>query len=259
MNDNNLIEENNLSKAWAKAFLRLMKSSGGSISPLIVSVQGLTNNSIPEDEKIRNALSEELCIHRESKIDTIAGTIFPTSFWNHDKKRKLLYERYLRCWPRIKKSCSANRRGTYFYRLIEYGKNNQSVNQLEHIISTWQLGTHRHSALQASIFNPELDHTKQRQLGFPCLQQISLNAQGTNGRDGLTIVGFYANQHIFEKAYGNYLGLSLLGQFLAQEMGLYLKEMICISSVAKLGNYSKNSLKNLEDNLKNLFPQVESK
>ena len=34
------------------------------------------------------------------------------------------------------------------------------------------------------------------------------------------MTGFYATQYVVERAYGNYLGLCRLGEFMAHEMGL---------------------------------------
>jgi hypothetical protein len=37
-----------------------------------------------------------------------------------------------------------------------------------------------------------------------------------------------------EKAYGNYLGLYRLGEFMAGEMGIKMKEVVCIATALKL-------------------------
>ena len=166
---------------------------------------------------------------------TVANTIFPSSLWNRSIDRVVFFERYQKILPRIQKD-RANRYGVYFERLIAFGnrEKNEPVNQLEHIIQTYQGGNHRHSALQAAIFNPYRDHSNSRQRGFPCLQQIAFDTDYQNKH--LTVTGFYAKQYIFDKAYGNYLGLCALGEFMAHEMGLELKQVICIASVANLGN-----------------------
>jgi len=41
-------------------------------------------------------------------------------------------------------------------------------------------------------------------------------------------------QYLFERAYGNYLGLKRLGEFMAHEMSLRLERVICIAAVGKL-------------------------
>jgi len=79
-------------------------------------------------------------------------------------------------------------------------------------------------------------------MGFPCLHQVCFTPIGTNGCEGLAVTGFYATQHIFEKAYGNYLGLYRLGHFVAHEMKLRLVRMTCISASARLGNVDKSEV-----------------
>jgi thymidylate synthase len=139
-------------------------------------------------------------------------------------------------WPAIKK-CKNNRWGTYFRRLTAYGKpgNEDKVDQLEKILSTWDKGIRRHSAFQASVFDPYQDHRSTPYLGFPCLQQVVFHTNGSNGSEGLEVMAFYANQILLEKAYGNYLGLYRLGQFMAGEMGLKLIGITCIASHLTLG------------------------
>ncbi len=41
-------------------------------------------------------------------------------------------------------------------------------------------------------------------------------------------------QYLFERAYGNYLGLKRLGDFMAHEMSLTLERVVCIAAVGKL-------------------------
>jgi hypothetical protein len=245
----NTIETTNLSIAWAEAFLTLMRPGVTEIKPLIVSIDGIDGEIIEEDKQIRQVLDKALA--SGTSCDTVANTIFPQSLWNPVRKRALLYQRYIKhAWPRVQK-CSANHRGTYFQRLMAFENgDNDPINQLEHVIETWEKGNHRHSALQLSIFDPRHDHTDCRQMGFPCLHQICLTPLGVNGSDGLAIAGFYATQHIFEKAYGNYVGLCRLGQFMAHEMNLRLVRMTCIAACAKLGDVKKTDLEPMAEQLR---------
>jgi hypothetical protein len=68
------------------------------------------------------------------------------------------------------------------------------------------------------------------------LQQVVFYPNGAHGKDGLSVVAFYANQTLAEKAYGNYLGLYRLGRFMANEMGIQMKEVVCIASALKLSD-----------------------
>lgn len=246
------IENSNLSLAWAEAFLALMQPGCTEIAPLAVTVTGIDGDNIDEHEGIRKLLDKALAAHNGS-CNTVANTIFPQSLWNPKRDRSLVYERYLKhAWPRVQK-CPANRRGTYFQRLVAFGNGNEApVNQLEHVIGTWHKGNHRHSALQLSIFDPRRDHNDCRQMGFPCLHQVCFTPLGTNGSAGLAVTGFYATQHIFEKAYGNYLGLCRLGHFVAHETNLRLVRMTCIAASARLGNVEKTEVTSFASALRGL-------
>ena len=110
------------------------------------------------------------------------------------------------------------------------------------------------SALQAAIFDPTKDHTNQRMRGFPCLQQVAFAPQGA---DGLMVTGLYATQYIFERAYGNYLGLCRLGRFMAQEMGKQLTQVTCVASPAKGGDKTKGYLRELARGAAGIVDQLQ--
>lgn len=245
-----IIEENNLSVAWGKAFLEVFNATGGRISPLVVAIKDLDNTEPPEIPAIRDVLDATLNEKKNGlSCSEVANTIFPVSLWNPEISRENLYERYLKIFPHICKH-TRNRYGVYFQRLISFGYDKETqkkgMNQLEHIISTWELGNRRKSAMQASLFDPYKDHTHQRQRGFPCLQQVAFaNTEENN----LQVTGFYATQYIFERAYGNYLGLYHLGRFMAHEMDLKLSKVICIATPAKLKVTKRDSQK-LADKVK---------
>ena len=167
-----------------------------------------------------------------------------------------LPQRYRRIMPRVLRD-RRNRYGVYFQRLIAYGHDdtyNGGVNQLEHVIQTWRGGNHRRSALQAAIFDPTKDHTNQRMRGFPCLQQVAFAPQDA---DGLMVTGLYATQYMFERAYGNYLGLCRLGRFMAQEMGKQLTQVTCVASPANGGNKTKSYLRELARDVEGILDRLQ--
>lgn len=231
-----VIEESNLSVAWGKAFLEVVRA--GEIAPLVVVIKDLDNSEPPEVPAIREALDHALEAEGKGSCHTVANTIFPSRMWNPEADRQVLYKRYLRLLPRVRRH-NNNRYGVYFERLIAFGHDGNfqgGTNQLERIIQIWHQSLHRsrprrprRTALQAALFDPRKDLTSQELRGFPCLQQIAFAWQGTNG---LSVTGFYATQYIFERAYGNYLGLCRLGRFMAHEMGLRLAQVTCIASPA---------------------------
>ncbi len=178
------IEEDNLSVAWAKAFLCVVEA--GEIAPLSVVIRGFADGQPMEVAPIRQFLDDALGADEKAlSCNEVANTIFPNSLWNPRADRWQLYERYRRIMPRVLRD-RRNRYGVYFQRLIAFGQDanyESGVNQLEHIIQTWHGGNHRRSALQAAIFDPRKDHTNQRMRGFPCLQQVAFAPKGPDGAD----------------------------------------------------------------------------
>ncbi len=237
------IHAENLSKAWAKAFVKCWNARGNVLAPEIVCFDVDEENSSWELETlgIRLALEEQFDTFgirsvNQSNIETVAGTIFPESIWKRCQgDGEKLFSEYNDMWPLVE-TCAWNRRGTYFRRLTAYGRPDEAnkVNQLREIIKKWRSGNHCHSVLQAGIFDPFQDHRNVRIPRFPCLQQMVFHPHGTNGKEGMTLVAFYANQLILEKAYGNYLGLFRLARFMAEQMGLKLRGVSCVASNLKL-------------------------
>lgn len=241
------IHDTNLSYAWAKAFLEITKPGVGEILPLVVTITDFADSRPAESDSIRQILDNALANNRKYSCETVASTTFPQSLWNLERGREQLFERYRRLLPQLKRLASHNRYGLYFERLIAFGPN--KINQLDHIITTYHNGNHRRSALQASIFDPAIDHTNQRQRGFPCMQHVTFAPCGNNR---LAVTGFYATQHLFERAYGNYLGLCNLGRFIAYELGLQLTQMTCVAGIAKLGSINRVDTKELVQKLEKI-------
>jgi hypothetical protein len=236
----------NLSLAWAEVFLKLLERGVNKLSPVIVTVSEFDAMSLPiEHDAIRRALDTII----GQSCRTVASTIFPNSLWlpGAADDADMLYRRYAKIWPRVAKHRN-NRNGVYFRRLTAYAPSTEGtmtpVNQLQHVIDTYRSGNHRHSALQASIFDPTRDHTNAPLRGFPCLQQVAFGVDEAR----LEVSGFYALQHHISKAYGNYLGLCWLGRFMAKQMGLTLSQVTCVASLLKLGDdFTKSSLEPLRD------------
>jgi hypothetical protein len=224
------VNADSISDAWKQVASACLKSPNHEICALTVEIK--CSGEI-DDPIFRGQVNCLLTAADKGSVETVARTIFPFGLWNPSSPRSELYERYIGILPKLRK-CALNRRGHYFERLINYPlepKGTKFVNQLEFIIETYvDRHNHRRSALQASLYNPFVDASHSPRLGFPCLQQVAFVPS-----DGqLNVVAFYPMHYIFERAYGNYLGLAHLGQFMAQEMGLSLSHVICVAGVAKL-------------------------
>lgn len=245
-----VIDEKNLSLAWAKAFLNCFSARDGLIAPCAINFN-VESTSEVDSQFIHTNVNNLLRQKNLSPIETVANTIFPESIWKISAgDREVFYNRYIKMWPRIKK-CQANSHGVYFQRLIMYTPKVDGgcapINQLEKVIEMWHGGTHRKSALQVTIFDPTRDLVPGPRRGFPCLQQLIFHPVGSNGKEGLILIGLYANQLLIEKAYGNYLGLYHLGKFMAGQMRVQLKSVTCIASNLRLSeSYGKGELEPLK-------------
>jgi thymidylate synthase len=252
----------NLSIAWAEVFVKLMDHGVNELAPVLLTVTDLDGTGVASERPaIRERLDRALVEHGLQTCHTVANTIFPESLWvpgEADSARRL-YERYGSIWPRVRHH-HQNRRGVYFRRLTAYqpdGAAGEPVNQLQHIIDTYRQGNHRRSALQAAVFDPTRDHTNCRQQGFPCLQQVAFVPMED---EGLCVTGFYPTQYLFERAYGNYLGLSRLGRFMADQMELPFARMVCIACFARRSDskVTKGSVEGFADDLRQILADEEN-
>ena len=234
-----VIYDDDLSRAWSQLFLRALDGVGTKVPSLFLSVTGFGADGAPiECPAVRHALDKLLQRKDETDVEGVAFAIFPQRIWAmaHGDRAKF-FNLYCRVFPRYQAmKRSANGRGMYFERLVKYGRGPCEGNQLEWILSEYgrRKGV-RTSLLQATTFDPERDHVKSAQLGFPCLQQISFVATD----DELVVNAFYATQQIFNKSYGNYLGLARLGAFVAHELDRRLVRLNVMVGLAKLERINK--------------------
>lgn len=234
------IARSNLSAAWGQAFLEVLDRPAGKCPPLVVSIGGFTSPLPSEDVAIRQAVDAALAANKCNSCDVSAMVIFPYKLWMRrqnmtcDEFSDLCISNLL---PRLRSLDQRNRHGTYFERLMAFeGRKNgkaTTTNQLTEIVDRLQGKKHfRATGLQMTCFNPPLDHTRQPRLGFPCLQHVGVTYEGD---DGIAITGFYPSQHIFDRAYGNFLGLAHLGHFLGAKSRLALRRVNCIATRPMLG------------------------
>ena len=234
-----VIDDTNLSRAWARLLLRALDGAGTKVAPLILSLSGFADNgAVVENCAVRESL--DLLLKRKGRavVENVAFTIFPQRLWEMSRgDRTRLFDLYRRTFGRWQAmNRKANGRGLYFERFVMYGRGPCDGNQLEWILSQFnsRKGVRR-SMFQATAFDPGRDHIASAQLGFPCLQQVSFEPTAA----GLVTNAFYATQQIFDKAYGNYLGLAQLGAFMASEMGIPLARLNVMVGVAKLERINK--------------------
>ena len=96
--------------------------------------------------------------------------------------------------------------------------------------------------MQAAIVHPESDLTRAALSGFPCLQQVGF---AWDGDGGLVLNAFYPTEYIFDRGYGNYLGLCWLGAYMAENLGIRFSALTCFIGVPHPGSKSKAELSGL--------------
>ena len=264
-----VLPHNCVSEAWANVFGLAMASPTGHVGPLIVEVQA-TGGQVSDNLAVRSLLDAELKARVLPTIHETSALIFDFKLWNTLKRPGIasFTDFYLnKLTPRLlKRNYHRNGKGTYFQRMVEFtgldyhknaGYEKKTVNQLKRIIDVWnqsvEKGRHpRHSALQATIFDPAKDHHGGAQCGFPCLQQVSFDYLPG---DRLRIHAYYPTQYVVDRAYGNYLGLCHLGIFMAHQMGLTFDSLTCFIASAHLGGSSvkKTPLRRFENQLNALL------
>lgn len=236
------ITHDNLSHAWNEALQYLINHNGKAVHLAVAIGRPLD----PEDESIRAALDAFVDERRRSdkKIwptNTVANTMFPSAFYRRerDNARGRLYELHAktqRIHERMRDSES------YFNRLVAYpGVGGEPFNQLEYIVERLigqrkprKRGGPMSSAYEIGLTVPGGDlrvHAPgqdRKVMSFPCLSQISFTLDG----DRLNLAALYRNQYFVTRAYGNYLGLTRIGDFIAHEVDVQLGEVLCVATHA---------------------------
>lgn len=235
-----MVSETNLSHAWSRVLWHVAKTPGPSIKPLLVSIVGFDSDGYPEeDDTIRAALDSFLVKEKEWSVEIVAFTIFPQRYYAvSGGDRQEFYKICEDALPHLKATNpTLNSRGFYFERLMKFGRGAHNDNQLEFILSEYEAGRKRTSALQASIFDPERDQTHQPYQSFPCLQTVSFVPTD----NGLVVNAFYAMQYLIQRGYGNFLGLAHLGAFMAREMKMPMARLNVMAGVERL-DFSKTKI-----------------
>lgn len=246
-----------LSEAWLLALEQTVDSPGGRMAHLMMTV---TQPGL-EITCIRDGIERELALTGQQSVDTVAGTIFPRSLYSDpglawhprlraeqqhalDKAAADLYDRYLSSLSLLR-TVRANEIGTYFSRMISWpGKGPGGINQLARVIHRLRdvrrcgratenkidLDTSADGLNGATILEGAqiCAADDKRTRGFPCL--VHLDFSLLNGE--LHCAAIYRHHYLIDKAYGNFIGLSNLMQFLCQQSGVGMGELVVLAGVA---------------------------
>lgn len=243
-----LIWGRNLSYAWLEAMDHL-REVGGNATNFCVAFSDYS-----QEPSIRGALDEFIAAHRAERrikgemypVSTVANTIFPAALYRLGspgaESRQRLYNLHARTM-RVQRRMRV--KDTYFNRLVSWPSSDGPLNQLEALVlkltSEVKARSPKSSRYEVGIEHPNFDvvtpggdvrvqspvHDKSP-MGFPCLSHLSFTLVGGK----LHLAALYRNQHFIARAYGNYVGLARLVEFVAYESGCTPGEILCVATHA---------------------------
>lgn len=220
------------STAWSQAVGLLLEQPDHSSINLLIRI----TDPLAEDPDIRAHVDHMLRQRNGRDVTEIANTIFPTEWAIDFPEPEALTTDYLEHYPLLKEIDGANRRGTYFGRMVAYpmGPRDDSLDQLSLTVSKLREGLQKndlyHAIYQLNIYHPGRDGKVKR--GFPCLAHVGLYIDA-NRR--LHATAHYRSHDVATKGYGNYIGLGGLQKYVADAAGLERGELTILAGRAFLG------------------------
>ena len=242
MNSPITIAATNFQAAWAEAVQRLSENKWD-LWNLVVQIDNpeIVDNAI--HKTMRSYCQENGLIGP----DQVAYTIFPYKLFHPGISRQKLYNSYWRYFNGLHLSDYSTWRGTYFERMIRYkpvADNDEPTDQLGSIIDSIKNRRVNYGKSYVMLI-PYPNRDGKRIMGAPCLNYITIQVEGAP-QTGLSVslLAVYRNHDFLKRAYGNYLGLCKLLQYIAYETGSNLGRVTCISSHAYIDS-QKTSLNKL--------------
>lgn len=255
-----LVEAADMATAWAKALEHLLHGNGNEVNLHVVF------GRYQVEHPVQGILTDFLRSVGFDSPKTVANTLFPSALYHPElgqpKARERLYE-LAAAGYKVGRRDPRNSSGTYFLRLISCPSPlGGDVNQLEEVITRLEkelsnagaLGSAYELGIVHAGESPEFSGDlrvrvpgrDRRRIGFPCLSHISLTF--LNGQ--LHLSALYRHQYFISRAYGNYLGLAQLLEFICRETKCEPGEVSCIATQAgaEIGSrkgMGKGSLKDL--------------
>lgn len=235
MNTPLIISEDSFQKAWAKAIIALSQNNW-ELWDLIINIR----NPVMFDQNIQEEMRQFAINHSDDMIEPnkVAYTIFPFKLYRPGVTRERLHKGYWRYF-KVTRHMEHSGWGTYFERMIKYPcpTGTGSIDQLGNIIDNINNRTTNYGAAHVIII-PQPHRDINKKMGAPCLNYLTVQVEKPDRADRKTIslLAVYRNHDFRGRAYGNYLGLCRLLQYIAAETNSNVGKITCISSRGNVPN-----------------------
>ncbi|KQM01832.1 Thymidylate synthase, partial [Frankia sp. CpI1-P] len=209
-----------------------------------------------DDSAVRSRVNGLLHDKGMAPIETVANTIFPYRMAATAASPAVLVDRYRKAYPTIRRFVP-NRWGTYFGRIVSYPSDAGPVDQLGETIRRLNEerrgGRPKSARYELSVMEPSdisrplpadeepeggtceipvaiRQVSDKNPMAFPCLSHCSFQLDG----DTLHAVAHYRSQYLVQRAYGNYLGLGRLLEYVARQVDAQPGHLLVVAGYAQL-------------------------
>jgi hypothetical protein len=232
-------------QAWLAAAIAI-NQIGREAYNVIVDIEEPSART-PADEHIISLVDDFLRAHNSPEktvypVSSVANTIFPYALFRRHGAPKF-YDVYLRVYDHSKKPQDW---GRYFHRMIYYKTpDGEVINPLamlvEKIRNQVQASRTFKSVYELAVFDPICDLSTYdpvrdagRVMNRQCLSFLSFKLHPERG---LMLTVMYRNHYYIARGLGNFIGLTHLQEFIAQEAGVPVGPLTCVSTHAEIDRH----------------------
>jgi thymidylate synthase len=217
-------------RAWVAAANEVVKA-GDEAYDVIIAVADPTAFD-ERDKAVVQLVDRFLREYNQNPISTVVNTIFPNSLYcQHGYPA--FFDEYQKVYAKLTKK----RWGRYFDRLMRRadpkGPTGALYNPLQKLVEKLQdqndARTPFRAAYELSLYNPDLDRNRYRDA--PCLSHLSFKRHPDLR---LSLTAIYRNHSYVTRCLGNLIGLGRLQAFVAEQAGLKVGALTCVSTHAEI-------------------------
>ncbi len=217
-------------RAWVAAANAVVKT-GDEAYDVIIDVADPTAFD-ERDNAVIKLVDGFLRGYNQYPISTVVNTIFPSSLY-----RQHGYPAFFDEYQKVYRKLTTKRWGRYFDRMMRRadpaGLEGKVYNPLQKLIAKLQEQTDARTPFRAayelSLYNPDLDRNRYRDA--PCLSHLSFKRLPDLR---LSLTAMYRNHSYVTRCLGNLIGLGRLQAFVAEQAGLKVGSLTCVSTHAEI-------------------------